>query len=68
MSQKNAKNRDQLANLLIQKFKNRFHEHNDGTNVLEATITKEVNYMLRDGSATEQDLKDLEKKIETVIK
>lgn len=53
MSQKNAKNRDQLANLLIQKFKNRFHEHNDGTNALEATITKEVNYMLRDGSATE---------------
>lgn len=28
MNQKTAKNREQLANLLIQKFKNRFHALN----------------------------------------
>ena len=58
--------RDQLAQLLINKFRNRFGITQDDHKI-ESEIKKEVTQLLSKGSATEQALILLESKIETLI-
>lgn len=61
-----VKHRDQLTQLLVSKFRNRFGVTADDTKI-ENEIQKEVTELLSKGTATEQGLMRLEEKIETVI-
>lgn len=61
-----VKHRDQLAQLLVSKFRNRFGVTAEDTRVANE-IQKEVTALLAKGAATEQGLMKLEAKIETVI-
>ena len=62
-----VKHRDQLAQLLISKFRNRFGITAEDSHVTNE-IQREVSALLAKGAATEQGLMKLEAKIETVIK
>lgn len=61
------RHRDQLAQLIIGKFRTRFGVTAEDTRI-ETEIQKEVESLLATGTATEQGLMKLEAKIETVIK
>lgn len=61
-----VKHRDQLAQLLISKFRNRFGVTAEDSRIA-SEIQKEVTSLLAKGAATEQGLMKLEAKIETVI-
>lgn len=61
-----GKQRDQLIQLLLSKFKNRFGVTADEPKI-EKLIQSEVSELLKHGTATEQGLMRLEAKIETAI-
>lgn len=61
-----TKHRDQLTQLLLSKFKNRFGVTADEPKI-EKLIQAEVTELLKHGTATEQGLMRLEAKIETAI-
>lgn len=66
VTQSKSVHREQLAQLLINKFRNRFGVTAEDSKI-ESVIRNEVTALLAKGTATEQQLVKLESKIETLI-
>ena len=67
VAQSKSLQRDKLAQLLINKFRNRFGITSDNQHI-ESMIKSEVTNLLARGQATEQALIQLEAKIETLVR
>lgn len=64
---KQNKKREQLANLLVNKFRNKYNVNSAKDAKIDAIIQKEVSSLLQGGHATEANLFKLDSKLETLI-